>query len=55
MVGCDIHLYISQALEEPLKKQLYLAPVSKHLLASKIVSGFDNCMWDGSPGGAVSK
>ena len=29
-----------QALAETLRRQLYQAPVSKHLLASTIVSGF---------------
>ena len=45
---------IFQALAEPLRRQLYQAPVSKLLLASTIVSGFGDCIWDGSPGGAVS-
>jgi hypothetical protein len=35
--------------------KLYLAPpVSKHFLASAIVTGFGVCMWNGSPYGAVS-
>jgi hypothetical protein len=42
-------------LAEPLRRKLYQAPVSWHFLASTIVSGFDNCIWDGSPGGAVSR
>jgi hypothetical protein len=46
----SIHFCISQALAEPLRRQLYQAPVSKHLLASTTVSGFDDCIWDGSPG-----
>ena len=50
----SIHLCICQALAEPLRRQLYQAPVSKHFLASTIVSGFGDCIWDGSPGGAVS-
>ena len=50
----SIHLCICQALVEPLRRQLYQVPVSKHLLASTIVSGFGNCIWDGSSGGAVS-
>ena len=55
MVGCE-HLHcICQALEEPLRRQLYQAPVSKHLLASTIVSEFDACIWDGSPSRAVSE
>ena len=39
---------------EPLRIQLYQDPVSKYFLALAIVSGFGICMWDGSPGGAVS-
>jgi hypothetical protein len=50
----NIHLCICQALAEPLRSRLYQAPVSKHLLASTIVSGFGDCIWDGSLGGAVS-
>ena len=50
----SIHFYISQSLAEPLRRQLYKAPVSKHLLATIIVAWFCNCIWDGSPGGAVS-
>jgi hypothetical protein len=45
---------IHQALAEPLRRQLYQAPVSKILLATTIVSGFGGCLWDGSPSGAVS-
>ena len=43
-----IHFCICQALVEPLRTQLYQALVSKHLLASTIVSGLGNCKWDGS-------
>jgi hypothetical protein len=50
----SIHLCICQAKAEPLRRQLYQAPVSKHFLISTIVSGFGNCIWDGSLGGAVS-
>jgi hypothetical protein len=53
-MSMSIHFYICQALAEPLRRQLYQAPASKHLLASTIVSRFDNCIWDGLPGGAVS-
>jgi hypothetical protein len=52
-MAVSIHFCICQALAESLRRQLYQAPVSKHLLASTIVSGFDDCIWDGSPGGAV--
>jgi hypothetical protein len=38
-----------QALAKPLRRNLYQASVIKHLLASTIVSGFGNCIWDGSP------
>jgi hypothetical protein len=35
-------------------KKLYQGPVSKILLASAIVPGFGGCLWDGSPGRAIS-
>jgi hypothetical protein len=54
-MAVSIHFYICQALAEPLRRQLYKAPISKYLLASPIVSGFGNCIWDQSPGGAVSE
>jgi hypothetical protein len=47
----SIHFCICQALEETLRRQLYQASVSKHLVASTIVSGFGNYIWDGSPDG----
>jgi hypothetical protein len=50
----SIHLCICQALAESLRRQLYQAHVSKHFLASTVVSELDGCIWDGSPGGAVS-
>ena len=53
-LAVSIHFCISQALSEPLRRQLYQASVSKHLLASTIVSGFGDCIWDGSPGGKIS-
>jgi hypothetical protein len=49
-----ICICIGQALAEPLRGQLYQAPVSKHFLASAIVSGFGVCRWGGSLGGAIS-
>ena len=52
-MAVSIHFCICQALAEPLRRQLYQAPVSKLLLASTKVSGFGGCLWDGSPGGAV--
>ena len=51
----SINLCICQALAEPLRRQLYQVPVNKHLLASTILSGYGDCIWDGSPGGAVSQ
>jgi hypothetical protein len=36
----SICIWIGQALAESLRRQLYQAPVSKHFLASAIVSGF---------------
>jgi hypothetical protein len=53
-LAASIHLCICQALAEPLRRQLYHIPVRKHLLATTIVSEFGNCIWSGSPGGAVS-
>ena len=54
MVGCvHLPLYLSDTAE-PLRRQLYQAPVSKHLLASTIVSGFGNCIWAGFPDGTVT-
>jgi hypothetical protein len=50
----SIHLCICQALAETLRRQLYQAPLSKHFLASTIASGCGNCIWDESPGGALS-
>jgi hypothetical protein len=52
-LAASIHIYIGQALAEPIRRQLYQAPVSKHFLASAIVSGLGVCIWDGSPGGAA--
>jgi hypothetical protein len=47
-LAASIHICIGQDLAEPLKRQLYQTPVSKHFLASTKVSGFGMCMWDGS-------
>jgi hypothetical protein len=53
-MAVSIHFCICQALAEPLRRQLYQVPESKLLFASTIVSVFGGCLWDGSPGGAVS-
>ena len=53
-LAVSIHLFICQALAEPLKRQLFQAPNSMHLLASIIVSGFSDCIWVEFPGGAIS-
>ena len=50
----SICLCTYQTLAEPLKKQLYQAPVSMDYLAPTIVSAFGICTWDGSPSVAVS-
>jgi hypothetical protein len=54
-LAVSIHFCICQALAEPLRRQLYHAPVSKHLLASRKLYGFSGYIWDGSSGGAVSR
>ena len=51
-LAASIHLCICQALVD--RRELYQTPVSKHLLASAIVSGFGDHIRDGSSGGAVS-
>jgi hypothetical protein len=54
-ITMSIHFCIRQAVAQPLRRQLYQAPVRKLLLASAIVSGLGGCLWDGSPGVAVSE
>jgi hypothetical protein len=54
-IAVSIHLCICQALTQPLRRELFQASDSNLLLASAIVSGFGGCLWDGSPGGAVSR
>ena len=55
LLAVFIRICIGLVLAEPLRGQLYQAPVSKYFLVSTIVSGFGVCMWSGSPrGGAVS-
>ena len=53
-VASSMKICICQALAEPLRREIYQAPLSKHFLASTLVSGFDVCIWDGFPGGSVS-
>jgi hypothetical protein len=43
-MAVSIHFCICQALPEPFRRQLYQAPVSKHLLVTIIVSGFGDCI-----------
>jgi hypothetical protein len=50
----SIHHCICQSLAELLRKQSYQAPINK-FLASAIVSGFGDCIWDRFPHGAVSE
>jgi hypothetical protein len=54
-MAVSIHFCISEVLTEPLRREVYQAPISKHLLASTILSGFGDCIWDGSPGESVSR
>jgi hypothetical protein len=54
-LAASICIYIGKALAEPLRRHPYQVPVSKHFLASAIVSGFGVCIWDGSLGEAVSR
>jgi hypothetical protein len=51
-LAMNIHIWICQA--ESLRRKLYQAPVSKHMLVSTM-SGFGGCIWNGSTGGAVSR
>jgi hypothetical protein len=53
-LAVSICLCICQAQAEPFRRQLYQVPVSKHFFTSTIVSRFDDCIWNGSPGVAVS-
>jgi hypothetical protein len=50
----SICLFICKVLAGPFRRQPYHAPFSMHFLASTMVSGFGDCIWDGSPGGTVS-
>jgi hypothetical protein len=53
-IALGTHFCICQPLADPLRRELYQAPVSKHLLASTILSGFGDCRRDGSPNESVS-
>jgi hypothetical protein len=53
-LAVSIRLCICKALVGPLRRQPYQASFSKHFFASTITSGFGGCIWDESPGGAVS-
>jgi hypothetical protein len=48
-------LCICKALAEPLRRQPYQGSISKHFLASTIVSRFGDYIWDRSSSGAVSE
>jgi hypothetical protein len=50
----SIHLCIWKALAGLLRRQPYQVPFSIHFLASTIVSGIGNCIWDDFLGGTVS-
>ena len=49
LLAVSIHLCIFKVLAGPLRRQPYQAPFSMHFLASTIMSGFGNCIWDESP------
>ena len=53
-LAANINLCICKALEEPLRRQPYQAPFRIDFLASTIMSGFSNCIWDRSPGRTAS-
>ena len=50
LLAVSISLCSCQALAEPLRRQSYYAPISKHLLVSTIVTVPGFCIWDGSKG-----
>jgi hypothetical protein len=49
MDGCEHPLLHLSDTGESLQRQLYQTPVNKDVLASIIVPGFGNCIWDRSP------
>ena len=44
-MAVSIHFCICQSLAESFRRQLYQAPVGKHMLASTKVSGFSRAWW----------
>jgi len=52
LLAARICFCVCHAVAEPLRRQLYQAPVSMHFLASPVVTRFGGCT--GSPVGAVS-
>jgi hypothetical protein len=46
-LAVSICIYICQALAEPLRRQLNQAAVGTYFLASSVVSGFGDSIWDG--------
>jgi hypothetical protein len=49
-MAMSIHFSICQELAEPLRRQ----PYQQELVESTTMSGFGDCIWDGSSGGALS-
>jgi hypothetical protein len=45
-LAANICLCICKGLAKPLRKQPYQVPFSMHFLASTIVSGLGNCIWE---------
>jgi hypothetical protein len=54
-MAVSIRFCICHTLAEPHMRQLYQAPVRNLFLVSTIVSGFDGCIWNESPGGAETE
>jgi hypothetical protein len=54
-LAVSIHLCICKALAGPLRRQPYQAPLSMYFLASTIVSGLGNCIWDESLSETISE
>jgi hypothetical protein len=53
-LAVSIRLCICKALAGPLSGDSHIRLLGMHFLASTIMSGFGNCIWDESPGGTVS-
>jgi hypothetical protein len=54
LMAVSIHLCICQALADPLRGTAISGSCQQALVGIIIVSGFGNCIWDGSPSGTVT-